>query len=275
MNKTTPDAGDNIWESNTDTPEAVTAVKPHTPRANKSAGAPRAPAADAVPARSISNAEFDIDGLMTDFPTARDLERFVFDQTGVVLNLKGRANKLKYSTAMDVLNGQGVDPKFIGSDNPYLDKAEMVPEEAMKIIPPRSLDLPAKSEVQNQFFTAFVPHSDPEYHAQGRKMHMIFRKYTNNVITYEVIGPIEPRPHGEKIDKFGRSRPEIIKWVDPRTGEQLLQREDGTHTVLGRRLRAMMMTMRYNNTNQWLRYVDRDFVSFDRRAASNPWDLNT
>lgn len=217
--------------------------------------------------------EYDIEGLMTDFPTARELERFVFDETGIVLNLKGRANKLKYQVAMDVLNGNDVDEKFIGRDNPYLEKADLVPEEPMKTLPPRDPEIPAREHVQNEFFTAFVPHSDPEYHAQGRKMHCTFRKYRNGVITYEVLGPIEPRPHGVKIDKFGRERPEIIRWVDPRTGEQLLQREDGTLTPIGRRLRAMMQTFRYNSSNQWVRYVDRDFISLDQKAAINPWDL--
>lgn len=221
-----------------------------------------------------SSADFDMDGLMTDFPTATELERFVFDQTGVVLNLKGRANKLKYQVAMDVLNGNPVDPKFIGEGNPYLDKTEMVPEEPMKELPPRSPEIPDRAEVQNEFFTAFVPHSDEQYRAQGRKMHCNFRKYKNGVITYEVLGPIEPKPHGEKIDKFGRIRPEIIKWVDPRTGEQIVQREDGTLTPIGRRLRAMMMTFKFNDSNQWLTYVDREFISLDRQAAENPWDLD-
>jgi hypothetical protein len=54
-----------------------------------------------------------MEGLMTDFPTAKELERFVYDQTGRVLNLKGRANKLKYQVAMDVLNGLPVDPAFV------------------------------------------------------------------------------------------------------------------------------------------------------------------
>jgi hypothetical protein len=102
-------------------------------------------------------------------------------------------------------------------------------------------------------------------------MHCTFRKYMNGVITYEVLGPIEPRPVGEKIDKWGKTRPEIIKWVDPRTGEQLVQREDGTLTPVGRRLKAMMQTMKYNDTNQWVRYIDRDFITLDRSAAVNPW----
>ena len=211
---------------------------------------------------------------MTDFPTARDLERFVFDETGTVLNLKGRANSVKYQVAMSVLNGQPVDPKFIGRDNPYLDRADLVPEEPMRTLPDRDPEIPDRSEIQNEFFSAFVPHSDSEYRAQGRRMHCTFRKYRTGVITYEVLGPIEPRPHGIKIDKFGRERPEIIRWVDPRTGEQIIQREDGTFTPVGRKLRAMLQTFRYNDSNQWLRYVDREFVSLDQRAAINPWELD-
>jgi hypothetical protein len=80
---------------------------------------------------------------------------------------------------------------------------------------------------------------------------------------------------GEKIDKFGRSRPEIIKWVDPRTGEQLVQREDGTLTPLGKRLRAMMQSFRVNNSNQWDVWVDREFGALDHTAMHNPWDLST
>jgi hypothetical protein len=258
MNKTTPTTDANVWD------DEPTAVAP-TPTKTKS----KTPAV-LLPA----GPEYDIEGLMTDFPTATDLERFVFDQTQVVLSLKGRANKLKYQVAMDVLNGTPVDPKFIGEGNPYLDRADMVPEEPMKTLPPRDVSIPPLSTVQNEFFTAFVPHSDAEYHARGVKMHCTFRKYPNSMITYEVLGPIEPRPYGEKIDKFGRIRPEIIKWVDPRTGEQIVQREDLTLTPIGRRLKAMMQTLKYNNSNQWVRYIDRDFISLDQRAAQNPWDLS-
>jgi hypothetical protein len=265
MNKTTPTPTPNIWD---EAPAEAVPAKPRTPKAERDIKDIRE---SLDPFRA--SPEYDIEGLMTDFPTATDLERFVFDQTGVVLSLKGRANKLKYQVAMDVLNGEPLDPKFIGEGNPYLDKMDMVPEEPMKTLPPRDPAIPPMSELQNEFFTAFVPHSDAEYHARGVKMHCTFRKYKTGMITYEVLGPIEPKPHGEKIDKFGRIRPEIIKWVDPRTGEQILQREDGTLTPIGRRLRAMMQTMRYNNTNQWVKYIDRDFLSLDRRAAQNPWDL--
>ena len=149
----------------------------------------------------------------------------------------------------------------------------MVPEEPLKEVGPPEAGIPSRSELQNEFYSPFVPHIDSEYRAQGRKMHVTFRKYKNGVITYQVLGPIEPRPFGEKIDKWGKVRPEIIKWVDPRTPESLIQREDGTYTPIGRRLKAMMSTMRYNNTSQWARYIDREFISTDQKAAANPWDI--
>lgn len=214
---------------------------------------------------------FDMEGLMTDFPTARELERFVFDETGVVLNLKGRANKLKYQVALDVLNGQEVDPRYIGNENPYIDKADMVPTEDIKEPPARDARIPERTQVQNTFHTRQVPHPDPDYRAKGRKCDVTFRKYRNGTITYEILGPIEPRPFGEKIDKFGRVRPEVIKWVDPRTGEQVAQMPDGTLTDVGRRLRGLMQMKRVNDSNFWDVWVDRDFTSLDRSVISNPW----
>ena len=229
----------------------------------------RRPAAEVQPVER----EFDLEGLMTDFPTARDLERFVYDETGIVLTLKGRANRLKYQVALDTLNGVNVEAKYVGRDNPYLDKTDLVPEDPLRPSPVPDSGIPDRSQLQNEFYTAFVPHSDAEYHSQGRKMHCMFRKYKSGMITYEVIGPIEPRPYGEKIDKWGKIRPEIIRWVDPRTGEQIVQRNDGTFTPIGRRLKAMLQTFRYNRTNQWVKYVDRDFVSLDHKAAINPWEI--
>lgn len=219
--------------------------------------------------------EYDIDGLMTDFPTATELERFVYDQTGHVLNLKGRANKLKYQVAMDVLNGITVDAKFTGGDNPYVDRSELVPVEDLKPVPVRDPGLPGESEIQNQFYTPFIPHPDPEYRAKNRKVHTVFRKYRNGMISYEVIGPIEPRSIGEKMDKFGRMRPELMSWVDPRTGEQIAVRSDGSMTPRGRNLRAIMMTLKVNNTNHWNMWVDRDFISSERGELRNPWDLSS
>jgi hypothetical protein len=93
------------------------------------------------------------------------------------------------------------------------------------------------------------------------------------MISYEILGPLEQRPYGEKIDKFGRTRPEVIKWVDPRTGEQVIMREDGTLTPQGKRLRAMMQTFKVNKSNFWSTWIDREFVSLDDSVATNPWDL--
>ena len=218
--------------------------------------------------------EFDLEGLMTDFPTAKELERFVFDQTGVVLNLKGRANKLKYQTAMDVLNGQEVDPAYYGSDNPYVDKVDMVPIEDLKTPPVRDINLPDRDQLQNLFFSPLVPHPDDDSRARGKKCHCMFRRYKTGAISYEILGPLEQYAHGEKIDKFGRTRPEIYKWIDPRTGEQMVQREDGTLTPIGRRLRSMMKAMRVNKSSQWDVWIDREFGTLNQDAISNPWALS-
>ena len=220
---------------------------------------------------TMSQAEFDLEGLMTDFPTAKELERFVFDETGIVLNLKGRANKLKYQTALDVLNGQEIDPAFIGDENPYIEKADMVPTEDIRPAPGRDTNIPATTELQNSFHTRRVPHPDPEYRASGKKCDVTFRKYNNGMITYEILGPLDQRAHGEKIDKFGRIRPEIIKWIDPRSGEQIVQRTDGSLTPVGKNLRAMMMSMKVNNSNFWDVWIDRDIVTLTHDFQQNPW----
>jgi hypothetical protein len=261
MKKSKAQPQDNIWDTPNDkvtetfTEKVEEVVKPQQPK-------------------SLYSAEYDLEGLMTDFPTAKELERFVFDETGVVLNLKGRANKLKYQVAMDVLNGQDVDPQFIGQNNPYIDKAEMVPVEELKPVPARDKSLPPRSQQQNSFYSPFIPHPDDAMRAQDKKVHMIFRKYANGMISYEITGPLAQRPSGEKINKYGKVVPEIIKWIDPRTGEQVIMREDGTLTPQGKRLRALMQTKRVNKTNQWDVWIDREFVSVDNSVLNNVWDLN-
>lgn len=255
----TPD--ENIWD------EPVKSTEPAEVKFDTK------PAEKIVVKSTPSHPEYDIDGLMTDFPTAKELERFVYDETGHVLNLKGRANKLKYQVAMDVLNGQEVDPKFFGDENPYVDRAELIPEEPLKPTPARDTSLPDPDHLQNSFTTKAIPHPDPDYRARNRKVMTTFRKYRNGMISYEVVGPIEPRAVGEKMDKFGKMRPEYMTWVDPRTGEQVVVREDGTLTPMGRNLRALMQKMRVNNSNQWQVWVDRDFVQLEGGTLQNPWDI--
>ena len=224
-------------------------------------------------AAPVITAEFDMEGLMTDFPTAKELERFVYDQTGRVLNLKGRANKLKYQVAMDVLNGRAVDDSFLGDDNPYIERGDMVPVEDIRPTPARDASLPEHDHIQNQFVSRLVPHPDQDMRATGRKVDCVFRKYKNGMISYEVLGPIDQRPEGEKMDKFGRMRPEIIRWIDPRTGEQLVIRDDGTLTPQGRNLRAMMQKIKFNTSNMWAVFVDREFAEFAGGELQNPWDI--
>jgi len=217
--------------------------------------------------------EYDLEGLMSDFPTAKELERFVYDETGIVLNLKGRQNKLKYEIAKDVLNGAEVEDKYLGKDNPYLDKADLVPVDAIKPAPTRGTNLPAPEDLQNSFHSRMIPHIDEDLRAKGRHVHVTFRKYNTGDITYEILGPIDEKPIGEKIDKYGRTRPELITWVDPRTGEQLAQRPDGTLTAQGKKLRALMRSDRFkvNKSNQWDVWIDRDFIQDQDAVIRNPW----
>ena len=256
--KSTPAEQENPW----DAAPATAEVSVDTPLVEQ-----------AIVPQAESSADFDLEGLMTDFPTATDLERFVYDQTGIVLNLKGRANKLKYQTAMDVLNGKNIESKFIGTENPYIDRTELVPIDPIKDKPARDVSLPPVNETQNLFISNHVPHPDFEARAQDKKVSVMFRKYKSGEISYEILGPLEQRPFGEKIDKFGRTRPEVIKWVDPRTGEQVIVREDGSMTPQGRKLRAMMQTFKVNKSNHWDTWIDREFVSLNDTVASNPWDL--
>jgi len=248
------------WEDTAVTPEAHQAARPQSK-------------AEVIAKNATPAVEFDMEGLMTDFPTAKELERFVYDQTGIVLNLKGRANKLKYQVAMDVLNGKEVDAIFVGGDNPYIERADMVPVEDLRPTPPRDASLPDHSQIQNQFVSRLVPHPDQEFRALDRKVDCVFRKYRNGMISYEVLGPIDQRPEGEKMDKFGRMRPEIIRWVDPRTGEQLVIRADGTLTPMGRNLRAMMQRLKFNDSNWWDVFVDREFADMVGGELNNPWDV--
>ena len=216
-------------------------------------------------------AQYDLDGLMTDFPTAGELQKFVYDQTGVALQLKGRANKLKYQVAMDALNGLPVAAEFRTGENPYVDRNDMIPVEPIRELPPRDPYLPPEGDVQNVFHSMFVPHPDASQRSQDKKVTVAFRKYKNGAISYQIEGPMSQEAKGEKIDKYGKNRPEIIVWVDPRTHEQMIVRPDGSVTPLGQKLRAMMKSHRVNNSNVWDTWIDREFLSLDQSVIDNPW----
>jgi hypothetical protein len=214
---------------------------------------------------------YDIEGLMTDFPTAKELEKFVFDQTGHVLNLKGRSNKFKYQTAMDVLNGETPDPVLMGTENPYLDKNDMIPVEPMKKLPARPKEVVGHLQV-SMYISKDFPHPDGDMAALNQKCEVVFRKYTNNAITYEVVGPITARQVGMRINKFGKEVPEKYEWVDPRTGEQLIRTDSGMLTPQGTRLKNRMGKAKIGNKSLWETFIDREFWFGDSAAGiDNPW----
>lgn len=224
-----------------------------------------------VAARPEIDLSFDMEGLMTDFPTATELQRFVYDQTGYVLSLKGRSNKVKYQIALDVLNGAEPPADAQGTENPYLDRVELIPEEPFRVLPPRDPAIDAAGPEVTRFGTNVFPHPDPDWRAQDQKAQVVFRKYASGMITYEVLGPVAKRPVGTKINKFGQKQPEKFVWIDPRTGEQIIRDGNGKLTPLGTRLQAFMKKQKVNKSNQWDTWIDRDFVVTDNMISDNPW----
>lgn len=256
-----------VWNENTETNPAE-AIKAHKAMGDKVSKAQTQPNTQTPPE---SEPLYDLEGLMTDFPTAKELEKFVYDQTGYVLNLKGRSNKFKYQTAMDVLNGQEPADFLTGNENPYLDKNDIIPVDKLRehfTTPDEVRGWPMVSFFQSRQF----PHPDPDWKAAGQKCDIVFKKYANNVITYEIIGPIATRPVGVRVNKFGKEVPEKYTWVDPRTGEQVLRDESGRYTPIGTRLRAAMQKQRVNNTNWWAAWIDRDFIiGQSNNVFDDPW----
>ena len=171
-----------------------------------------------------------------------------------------------------MLRNEEVDPKYITGANPYVDNKEIIPEDPIKPIPARDPRLP-QEEPMTIFHDMTIPHPDAEMRAQDAKVKCAFRTYANGAISYEIIGPLEKHSVGEKLDKYGRSRPEKFVWVDPRTGEQALRLADGSFTKMGRRLRTLMESKRVNKDQTvWSIWIDRNFTQFNQDAVENPWD---
>jgi len=216
--------------------------------------------------------EYSLEGLKDDFPTALELEKFVFDETRVSLKLKGLAPSKKYEIALAVLNNQDVDPRYITGANPYVDNNDLIPEDPIKPIPKRDPRLP-KGEAMSVFHDMTVPHPDYNMRAVDAKVICQFKTYDDGSISYEIMGPLEKQSFGEKIDKYGRPRPEKLVWIDPRTGEQGVRYSDGTYTPAGKRLRTLMESKRVNRTQSfWSTWIDRSFTQFNSGAIENPWN---
>lgn len=211
-------------------------------------------------------AGFDLEGLKTDFPTATELIRFVYDETGISLNLKGRSNETKYQIALKVLNGEmdAVDAELITRANPYIDKTEMVPEDPIKELPAKDKSIPDSSQMIHQ--AAFdAPHPDPEHRAQDKKVTVHFRRYRNGMLTMQVVGPVNVMPRGVRQDKFGRNRPEAIGWDDPRTEERIMRHANGEYTPAGSGMKGYLEAKRF-----WP-MVDKDWSNVNGASIENPW----
>ena len=130
--------------------------------------------------------EYSLEGLKDDFPTALELEKFVFDETRVSLKLKGLAPSKKYEIALAVLNNQDVDPRYLTGANPYVDNNDLIPEDPIKPIPKRDPRLP-KGEAMSVFHDMTVPHPDYNMRAVDAKVICQFKTYDDGSISYEIM----------------------------------------------------------------------------------------
>ena len=90
---------------------------------------------------------YSLEGLRADFPTSRELQQFVYDETGVSLKLFGLDPEYKYELALRTLIGDSVDTQHVTDQNPYVDNTELIPEDPIKPIPDRDPRLPKDSKV--------------------------------------------------------------------------------------------------------------------------------
>ena len=211
-------------------------------------------------------ATYNIEALKEDLPTAKELAQFVYDRTGISLDLIGKKKDEQYQAALNALEGKKVPGEFVTDENPYVDKKELIPIDEIKDLPPRNANLP-DPESQIHFFGATnMPHPfDPQ---SDKKVEMAFRKYNNGMITYQITGPLEQKPVGERINKYGQTQPERITWIDPRTPEEILRRADGTFTEKGRGLYAYCSGEK--GSGIWT-MIDKDIREVVERNVTNPW----
>ena len=211
-------------------------------------------------------ATYDIEALKSDLPTAKELAQFVYDRTQIALDLVGKPKDEQYQVAKNALEGKKVPQDYLTQDNPYVDKRELIPEDPIRILPPRSADLPPIENRVN-FFGAFnMPHpNDPQ---SDKKVQINFWKYDNGLITYQIMGPLEKYEVGSRINKYGQTVPEKYSWIDPRTEEQVLRRPDGTFTDRGRGLYAYCSGEK--GAGIW-QMIDKSTQAIAAKNIANPW----
>lgn len=211
-------------------------------------------------------ATYDIEALKLDLPNAKDLAQFVYDKTGIALDLIGKPKDDQYSVAKRALEGKAVPSEYATGDNPYVDKKDLIPEDPMPSLPPRDKDLPPEESQVHFFGATNMPHPlDPQ---SDRKVHINFKKYDNGVITFQIMGPLEKQAVGSRINKFGQTVPEKYTWLDPRTGEMMMRRADGTFTEKGRGLYTYCIGEK--GAGIWT-LIDREQVSISAKNIANPW----
>ena len=211
-------------------------------------------------------ATYDIAALKADLPNAKELSQFVFDKTGVALDLVGRSKDDQYTVAKAVLEGKDIPKGFVTDQNPYIDKKELIPTDELGPIPPREKDCPSEDSRIHYFGATNMPHPfDPQ---SDRKVAIDFRKYENGVITFQIVAPVEQVAVGSRINKFGQPQPEKYSWIDPRTGETVMRRADGTFTTKGRGLHTYCTSEK--GSGIWP-LIDKDIVSIDSKNITNPW----
>ena len=213
-------------------------------------------------------ATYDIEALKADLPTAKDLAQFVFDKTNgaISLDLIGKPKDDQYQVAKNALEGKKVPSDFLTGENPYMDKKDEIPEDPLRVMPPRDPNLP-DPDAQVHFFGATnMPHPlDPQ---SDKKVYIEFRKYENGLITYTITGPIEQVPVGEKKNRYGQTVPEKYTWIDPRTPETVMRNADGTFTKEGRGLHTYCVGEK--GSGIWS-MIDRDMVTVTAKNIANPW----
>ena len=74
-------------------------------------------------------ATYDIDALKADLPTAKELAQFVYDKTGIALDLVGKPKEDQYQVAKNALEGKKIPSDFLTDENPYVEKKD---KEAVK-----------------------------------------------------------------------------------------------------------------------------------------------
>ena len=211
-------------------------------------------------------ATYDVDALKADLPTAKDLAKFVYDKTQIALDLIGKPKEEQYLVAKNALEGKKIPSEYQTDENPYVDRKELIPVDEMKEIPPRSPDLPPETSRVHFFGATNMPHPlDPQ---SDRKVMINFWKYDNGMITYQISGPVEQIAIGSRINKFGQTQPEKYSWIDPRTEEMVLRRQDGSFTEKGRGIYSFCIGEK--GAGIWS-LIDKDIISFAEKNIANPW----